>query len=65
MRYEGVGIQYAKNLPMDERHKEFINSIKIDARLNSLLKGTPHENLNNTEKEKMFLEAGEKNGLSG
>lgn len=65
MRYKGVGIEYSKNIPMDEMSKEFINSIKIDARLNNLIKNTPYEKLSNKAKEGIFLDAGKQNGLNG
>lgn len=65
MKYDGVGKEYSKNLPMDEKHKAFLNSIKIDDRLNSLLKGSIYEKLKNEEKEKIYLEAGKQNGLTG
>ena len=64
-KYDGVGDQYSKNIPMDEIHKAFLYSIKIDSRLISLLKGTKYEKLNSTEKEKIYLEAGQQNGLNG
>jgi hypothetical protein len=64
-QFDGVGLQYSKNLPMDEMDKRFKNYIKIDTRLNSILKDTKASNLNQNDKEKLFLIAGSKIGLDG
>jgi hypothetical protein len=65
MRFEGVGPQYSKNLCMDEQNIHFVNSIKIDSRLNSLLKGTQAEKYSDSEKELLFLNAAKTLGLTG
>lgn len=65
MRFEGVGPQYSKNLCMDEQNIHFVNSIKIDSRLNSLLKGTQAEKYSDSEKELLFLNVSKSIGLTG
>ncbi len=64
-QFRGVGTQYSKNLIMDEMNPISFNSIKIDARLNTILKGTDAESLNNHQKEVFFLEVGKEVGLNG
>ena len=64
-QFDGVGLQYSKNLPMDEMDKRFKNHIKIDTRLNSIFKNTKLNNLKQNDKERLFLTAGSKIGLDG
>jgi hypothetical protein len=65
MKFKGVGSQYSKNLCMDEQNKYFLNSIKIDSRLNSILKATPEEKYSDEKKEILFLNVAKNLGLSG
>lgn len=64
-RKKGIGVQYAKNIPMDEKNKHFKDCIKVDSRLKSILKGTAAEQLSDAEKEQLYLEAGKANSLNG
>jgi hypothetical protein len=61
----GIGVQYAKNIPMDEKHKHFKDCIKVDSRLKNILKGTAAEHLSDKEKEDQYLAAGKANKLNG
>jgi hypothetical protein len=65
MKFKGVGYQYSNNLCMDEKNKHFLNSIKIDSRLNSLLKGTKAEEYTSSEKEMLFLNVSKNLKLTG
>jgi len=65
MSFKGIGIQYAKNVPMDEKHSFFVNSIKIDARLNAILKDTVAANLKDNLKEQLFLDAASQLKITG
>jgi hypothetical protein len=65
MSFKGIGIQYAKNVPMDEKDSFFVNSIKIDARLNAILKDTDAENINDKLKEQLFLDAASQLKITG
>lgn len=64
-KIKGIGVQYAKNIPMDEKNKHFKDCIKVDSRLKGILKGTVAEQLSDAEKEQLYLEAGRANGLNG
>jgi len=65
MSFKGIGIQYAKNVPMDEKDSFFVNSIKIDARLNAILKDTVAANLKDNLKEQLFLDAASQLKITG
>jgi len=65
MSFKGIGIQYAKNIPMDEKDSFFVNSIKIDARLNAILKDTVAENISDNLKEQLFLYVAKELEISG
>jgi hypothetical protein len=65
MSFKGIGIQYAKNVPMDEKDSFFVNSIKIDARLNAILKDTVAANITDELKEQLFLNAAKKLEITG
>lgn len=65
MSFKGIGIQYAKNVPMDEKDSFFFNSIKIDARLNAILKDTVAANFKDNLKEQLFLDAASQLKITG
>jgi hypothetical protein len=55
MQFKGVGQQYAKNLPMDEKDQRFINHIKMDFRLSKIADFCSNIKLSNSQKEIYFL----------
>jgi hypothetical protein len=54
-KFKYIGSEYAKNIPMDEKDANFLNTIKIDARLKLFLKDTDAEYLSNKQKEELYL----------
>jgi hypothetical protein len=63
--YKQVGIEYSKNIPMDEKDPLFLHSIKVDSRIKSIVKTITEVNMKNEEIEQIFLNAGNANGLNG
>lgn len=64
-QFDGIGVEYSKNIPMDEKSIHFEDCIKIDSRLKKILEGTAAEHLSNKEKEDLYLSAGKANKLNG
>jgi len=46
-QFDGIGVEYSKNIPMDEKSIHFEDCIKIDSRLKKILEGTAAEHLSN------------------
>ncbi len=65
MKFEGVGIQYAKNLCMDEQIPAFENSIKIDSKINKYFDNFPEQSLSPAKKEQLLLRVANQIGLTG
>jgi hypothetical protein len=55
MQFKGIGVQYAKNIPMDEMDKRFIDFVKIDYRLSKLIDEMGGSNLKANEKQNLFV----------
>jgi hypothetical protein len=65
MQFNGIGSQYAKNLPMDEMDSRFINNIKIDYRLSRIADLCSNEKLSNSQKEICFLNTAQNIKMTG
>lgn len=55
MQFKGIGVQYAKNIPMDEMDTRFIDFVKIDYRLSKMIDKMGGHNLNSNEKQDLFV----------
>jgi hypothetical protein len=62
MEFSGIGVQYGKNIPMDEMDTRFMNYVKIDHRLSTIVDKMGGVELSATEKQDVFRAAA--NGLS-
>lgn len=55
MQFHGIGVQYAKNIPMDEMDNRFIDFVKIDYRLSKIIDEMGGDYLNSSEKQDLFV----------
>jgi hypothetical protein len=65
MQFEGVGLEYGKNIPMDEMDPRFLNFVKIDHRLSSIIEKIQYQKYTSSEKQKIYLNVAHKLGISG
>ena len=65
MQFKGVGTQYAKNLPMDEKDERFLNYIKIDHRLSNIANHFGCSDLTFSEKQVFFLDIAASLNMTG
>ncbi len=63
--FPGIGDKYARNIMMDVYHKEFRNSIAIDARIKSLTQAWGLSFTSYAEHESFLLSAAAEVGLNG
>jgi len=62
MQFDGIGVQYGKNIPMDEIDQRFLNYVKIDHRLSTIIDRIGGVELSASEKQDVFRTAA--HGLS-
>jgi hypothetical protein len=55
MQFQGIGVQYAKNIPMDEMDDRFNDFVKIDYRLSKIIDEIGGSSLNSSEKQDLFV----------
>lgn len=60
MQFQGIGVQYAKNIPMDEMDDRFADFVKIDYRLTKMIDAMGGDYLNSSEKQALIVSLAKK-----